>query len=127
MKISGIQLTGMIQMTNIVAALIASACMDMSGPSQEACKKGLEAGAKQSGIERTVNSAQKKARTTAKEEAIETVGKKPVQIVGGGIFLAKSISKKSITTTVPNMGLADKIKAEIGVSKYSVKMEWSFP
>ena len=113
-------------MASLVAVFITSACIGLSGPAKEACTHGLDAGAKQSGIEQSVNSAQKITTKNTKMKATKLVGQTPVDIVAGGFFIAKAVSDKAIGASVPTMGLADKIRAEVGKDKASFKMEWNF-
>jgi len=113
-------------MASIVTVFIASACVGLSGPTKEACTHGLDVGAKQTGIEQSVNSAQKIATKNTKNKAAKIVGQTPVDIVAGSFFLVKAISDKAIGASVPTMGLADKIRAEVGKDKASFKMEWNF-
>lgn len=113
-------------MASIVATFIASACIGLSGQVKEACTHGLDAGAKQSGIEQDVSSAQRVATKNTKNSAVKLVGQTPVDIVSGSLFLVKAVSDKAIGTNVPTMGLADKIRAEVGKEKASIKLEWKF-
>lgn len=113
-------------MAGLVTVFITSACIGLSDQAKEACTHGLDAGAKQSGIEQSVNSAQKIATKNIKIEAIKLVGKTPIDIVAGSFFIAKAVSDKTIGANVPTMGLADRARAEIGKDKASFKMEWSF-
>lgn len=113
-------------MASVLSSLIVSACVGMSSPGKEACQKAVEAAGKQSGLEKQAMDAQKKLEKNAKKEATEVIGKTPVDVIGGTVFLVKAISDKSIGASVPTMGLADKIRVELGQDKSQVRMEWKF-
>lgn len=126
MRHFGIQLIERNQMASVLSSLIVSACVGMSSPAKEACQKAVEAAGKQSGIEKQAMDAQKKLEKTAKREATELMGKTPVDVIGGTVFLVKAISDKSVGASVPTMGLADKIRIEVGEERSQIKMEWKF-
>lgn len=113
-------------MASVLSSLIVSACVGMSSPGKEACQKAIEAAGKQSGFEKQAMDTQKKLEKTAKTQATEFMGKTPVDVIGGTVFLAKAISDKSIGASVPTMGMADKIRVEIGQNRSQIKMEWKF-
>lgn len=113
-------------MSGAMTLMIATACMGFSGIEKEACVKAAEAGSKQSGIEQNVNQAQKKAEDQAKEKAKDMLGQTTIDVVGGTVFLAKTISDKSVKFDIPNMGIADKITSEVGTEKYYLNLVWKF-
>lgn len=113
-------------MSGAMGAMIAAACMSFSGVEKEACTKAAEAGARQSGIEQSVKRAQDKVEDKAKEEAKDLIGKTGMDVVGGTVFLAKTISDKSVKFDIPNMGIADKITSEVGTEKYYLNLVWRF-
>lgn len=113
-------------MSGAMTALIVSACVGLSGVKQEACEKGLEAGAKQTGIEKGVDAIQKESERKAKYIALDLIGKSGMDMVGGGIFLVKTVADKSVKFNLPTLGLCDRITNRVGVDKYSLEMVWGF-
>lgn len=113
-------------MSTVVAAFITSACLGLSGNGEQACQKAMEAGSKQSGIEQNVNKFEKTVERKATYKATDLLGKAAIDVVGGGLFLAKTVVDKSVQFNVPTLGTCDKITNKVGVDKYSVQMEWGF-
>lgn len=109
-----------------MAILIASACISSSGVKQEACSKGLEAGTKQFGVEQSVNSFEKKVEKDAKLTAYDWFGKTGSDVLGGTIFLAKTVKDKSVSFGLPTLGIANRITTTAGVDIYRLNLEWRF-
>lgn len=109
-----------------VATMIASACISFSGTGHDACTKAAEAGAKQSGFEQTVDSAEKKVTQKADAEAKDLLGEDTVSVVGSTVFIAKTVVDKKVKVKLPTFGLCSSASTEIGVDKYSLKLEWGF-
>lgn len=113
-------------MSGAMSLMIVSACLSFNGQGKEACEKALEAGSKQSGIEQNVNQAQDRLEDKAKKNAKDLLGDTTMDVVGGTVFLAKTISDKSVKFSLPTMGLCDKITNEVGPDKYQLQMVWRF-
>ncbi|NJO48210.1 MAG: hypothetical protein HC840_00680 [Leptolyngbyaceae cyanobacterium RM2_2_4] len=113
-------------MSGTMTILIAGACIGLSGNSKLACEKALEAGSKKTGIEQNVNRFQKTVERKAKDQAEEYIGQEGVDVVGGGVFIAKTIVDKSVQFNAPTFDLCDKVTSQVGVDKYSVQLEWGF-
>lgn len=113
-------------MSSLAALIIAGACTGFNGNGKEACSKGLQAAGKQTGIEQNIGTAEKKLENNAKEKAQDWIGNTGMDIVGGTVFLAKTISDKSVKFDIPNMGIADKITSEVGTEKYYLNLVWRF-
>lgn len=109
-----------------MAILIASACISSSGVKQEACEKGLQAGTKQFGIEKSVNILEDKVQNGAKLTAYDWFGKTGSDVLGGTIFLAKSVKDKSVSFGLPTLGIANRITTTAGVDVYRLNLEWRF-
>lgn len=109
-----------------IAVLIASACISSSSVKQEACEKGLQAGTKQFGIERSINTLENRVQKGAKSTAYNWFGQTGSDVLGGTIFLAKTVSDKSLSVKLPTMGIADRITTTAGVNLYRLNLEWRF-
>lgn len=106
--------------------MIAGACFGLSGNVQQACEKSLEAGGKQSGIERNIDTAQQNIEKKANQEAYYLLGDDGVKVLGGGIFIAKTAIDKSLQFNAPTFGLCHRITNQVGINKYSTMFEWNF-
>lgn len=113
-------------MSGTMTVLIASACIGLSGNKQQACEKALEAGSKQTGIEQNVDKFQKVVERKAKDGAEDVIGKDGVDVVGGGVFVAKTIVDRSVKFNAPTFDLCDRVTSQVGIDKYSVELEWGF-
>lgn len=113
-------------MNSAMGLMIAGACFGLSGQTQQACEKSLEAGSQQSGFEQSVDKAQQRLEKKANKEAHYLLGDSGMQVVGGSIFIAKTAIDKSVQFNAPTAGLCDKITSQIGINKYSLLMEWNF-
>lgn len=109
-----------------MTTLAISVCIGLSGAQQQACEKAIEAGAKQSGIEQNVDRFQRKIEKNATDKATDIIGKPGVDVVGGGVFVAKTIMDKSVRFNLPTLGICDRITNQIGVNQYSTQLEWGF-
>lgn len=109
-----------------VALMITSACISFSGNGHEACSKAAEAGAKQSGFEQNVDLMEKNVTQKADKEARILIGTTTFDIVGGTVFIAKTVVDKSVKLNVPTFGLCDKISTQVAPNKYSLHLEWGF-
>lgn len=109
-----------------MAVLIASACIGSSGVRQEACEKGLEAGTKQLGIERSISTLEYKAQKGANTKAVDWFGQTGSEFVGGTLFLVKAISDKSVSLKLPTFGLADRVTTIASANAYRLNLEWRF-
>jgi hypothetical protein len=113
-------------MGSVTALIIAASCTGFSGNGHEACSKAMEAGGKQSGIIQNIDTAEKKVSKDAEQEVHYLLGDTTFDVVGGGVFLAKTVREKSVQFNAPTFGLCDKITSQIGVDKYSLNLEWRF-
>jgi hypothetical protein len=114
-------------MSSAMAIMITSACMGLSGVTNDACSKALEAGSKQSGIEQDVDLLQKGLEREANKKARYLVGDTGMGFVGGGIFIAKTVRDKEVKFNVPTLGICDRITSNLGTEKYSLELMWSLP
>lgn len=113
-------------MSSAMELIIVSACLGLSGNAKEACQKTIEASAKQTGIEQKINKAQYKVENKANKQVNRLFDKETVDVMGSTVFLAKTVSDKSVKFNVPNMGICDKITSEVGPNKYYLNTVWSF-
>lgn len=113
-------------MTSAMSLMITSACLSFSNINQEACNKAAEAGAKQSGFEQNIETVQKGIEKEADHKAHYILGDTGMEVVGGGIFLAKTVVDKSVNFNLPTLGMCDRITNHVGVDKYSLELVWGF-
>lgn len=109
-----------------IAIAITSACLNLSGPAQQACDKALEAGAKQSGIEQNVDQIEKHIERDADQKGHYYLGDTGMEVVGSTVFVAKTLIDKSLKFNTPTFGLCDRITNQVGPDKYSLQLEWRF-
>lgn len=111
----------------IIDTLIVTSCMGFqAGQAQDACQKALQAGSKQSGIEKVVNNKEQQITKKADQTAKEMLGETTVGVVGGTVFLAKTISEKKVSLGLPTLGMCNSIKAEVSDKQSQLKLEWKF-
>lgn len=111
-------------MSSLISAMIVSSCVGLTGSFKEACQKGIEAGAKQTGLEENVNKAEKRAEFLAHNQAVNLVGNTTIDIVGGTAFLYKTVTEKSIKLDLPTFGLCDNASSQIGDKSYYLNISW---
>lgn len=97
-----------------------------AGSPQQACEKALQAGSKQSGVETAANDEEKRVTQKADAKAKEFLGEKAVGVVGGTVFIAKTISEKKVTFGLPTLGVCDSVKAQVSDKASELKIEWNF-
>jgi len=109
-------------------SLLLSACVTTSGggSQQMACQKGTEAGAKQSGVSQTVDAFESKETKKLEKNAVELFGKEGVNVVAGSVFVAKTMSSRSLSIGLPTFGMCTSIKTEIKPEYSILKFEWKF-
>lgn len=114
-------------MAGAMTALIAGACLSFSGNGHEACSKAIEAGAKQSGFEQNVNKAEEIVTKEANGKAHYLLGDTGMEVVGGGIFIAKTVRDKSIQFNLPTLGICDRISSHVSPDNYGLQFVWRLP
>jgi len=107
-------------------SLIMAACIGSSGVQHDACTKALEAGGNQSGIERNVDTYEKRKLENAKESAISYLGKDSVNVVGGTAWLAKVMIDRKATVRLPNFGICDGLTTEVDEKLARLVFQWKF-
>lgn len=111
---------------SILETLIVTSCVGVPSTYLDACNKALQAGTKQSGVEQSVDAAETKVGKKADNIAKEYVSENVAGVIGGAAFVAKSVSEKSATLNLPNMGICTTIKTTVGKDKSVLKLEWKF-
>ena len=111
----------------LLDTLIVTSCLSFQpGPQQDACKSALQAGTKQSGVEKVANDQEKKVTEKADTTAKELLGEQAVGVVGGTVFVAKTISEKRVSFGLPTFGLCNAVRAEVSDKQSNLKFEWKF-
>lgn len=112
----------------LLSSALVSACVASSTglTDQKICMNTTEAGAKQFGIMQNVDLLEDRAIRQINREALEDFGKEPIDMVGGGIFIAKSIMEKSVTLALPTFGICNSAKTEIRQDQSLLKLQWDF-
>lgn len=111
----------------LLDTLIITSCMGMqSGQPQDACQKALQAGTKQSGVEKVANDQETAITKKADTKAKDLLGEQTYSVVGGTVFLAKTVSEKKVSLGLPTMGICNSIKAEVSDKQSQLKLEWKF-
>lgn len=110
-----------------ISNMILSACLSVHpGQARQACDNAVQAGLKQSGVEKHLDKTEKRIKRKAENQVDEFVGQEGKVIIGDSLLLIKTISDKSVKFKLPTFGLCDSATNEIGVDSYKVNMEWRF-
>jgi hypothetical protein len=109
-----------------MSVIIMTACMGVSGVGHDACTSALEAGSKQSGVAKDLDSYEDKVSRKADNEARSLVGETGMSVgaVVGGV--GKAVVDKSATLKFPLFLPSMYISTEIGVYKSMLGLEWKF-
>ena len=105
----------------LLDSMILTACMGMSGQSNDACQKALTASAKQSGVEQSVNTYEKHQTKSLEYKAYDWFGKQTVGVVGGAVWLGKSVSEKKAS-----FGIYGPISMDVGQKLTQLVLKWTF-
>jgi len=108
----------------LIATALTTICLSVSAPGQygEACNKGLEAGARQTGAYQVLEDEERKTILHTEE----TVGKTTTHAAIGGVFLYRAYKTKSIAFKMPKTDVADYILNEVTPNSYRVNLGWHF-
>lgn len=93
---------------------------------QQVCEKTTEAGAKQTGVMQSVDNYEDRTLKLLDREAKEDFGKDAVSLLGGSVFLTKTLIDKSVTFGLPTYGICSAIKTEIKQNQSILKLIWNF-
>lgn len=105
----------------LLDSMILTACMGMSGQSNDACVKALQAGTKQSGVEQNVSIYEKRQTKNLEYTANDWFGKQAVGIVGGAVWLGKSVSERKAA-----FGIYGPLHMEVGEKLTQMVFKWTF-
>jgi len=94
--------------------------------SHDACVKGLQASAKQTGVEQRANTIEKEQTRNLENVAYEYVGKDNAQIVGGMGFATKSVIDKKAYIGLPNLGICNRMSLEVDQNTQKLLLQWKF-
>lgn len=114
------------KMSQLLSSAIVAICISAQGPYNEACNKGVEAGAKQTGIYQEVDWAEKATLKFANDKAEATLGKKPMSAVGVGVFVYRAAKNKKVNFKLPDIGVCDSITNELTPTSYNINLQWKF-
>lgn len=105
----------------ILDSLIVASCIGLSGQQNTACTSALQAGTKQTGIEQSTNSYERRNVKKLEGKATDWFGKDAVGFVGGTAWAAKvAIEKKA------SFGITRNISAEISKDLTQLVLRWTF-
>ena len=110
----------------LIDVLIVSVCVGSVGSVKDACNKSLEAGTKQSGIERNVNAAERRLTKKLDNGARDLFGNPSVDVLAGSVILTKALIDKTATVRLPSFGICSSMNAQIGKEKSLLNLEWKF-
>lgn len=105
----------------LLDSMILTACMGMSGQSNDACVKALQAGTKQSGVEQNVNTYESRQTKGLERTAYDIFGRSTVGVVGGAVWLGKSVSEKKAS-----FGIYGPLHMEVGQKLTQMVLKWTF-
>lgn len=111
---------------SLVDTLIISSCIGLSGPQKEACDHALLAGAKQSGVEASVNKMESKTTKKLANGAKEVLGKTSVDVVTGTAILVKAAADKAATIKLPTLGMCTSAVLKVGHEQSLLSVEWKY-
>lgn len=110
----------------VLDTLIVTTCLGVSGPSNQACNKALEAGTKQTGVESQVDSLETKTTKMAEKDAKQYLGETSVFLLTGTAMATKAVIDKSATVKLPTLGICNSITANVGPQKSLLSLMWKF-
>lgn len=105
----------------LLDSMILTACMGLSGQSNDACVKALQAGTKQSGVEQNVNSYETRQTKGLEYKAYDWFGKQTVGVVGGAVWLGKSVSERKAA-----FGIYGPLHMEVSEKLTQMVFKWTF-
>lgn len=105
----------------LLDSVIMTACMGLSGQSNDACTKALQAGSKQSGVEQNVGTYETHQTKILEYKAYDWFGKQAVGVVGGAVWLGKSVSEKKAS-----FGIYGPLHMDVGQKLTQLVLKWTF-
>ena len=106
--------------------LVSSFCMATPGSYNNACSKALEAGGKQSGIEKTLNTTESNVGKQARSIAEDQLGQEGTELVAGGAFIINAAATQRFIINLPTYGWCSSFRTEYRPSLYRITVEWKF-
>jgi hypothetical protein len=103
-----------------------SACMGLSGQSNDACQKALTAASKQSGVEQSANKYEQNRLNYLQSGAEGFLGKDAVAAIGGVGWAGKSVIERKASFGLPNFGICNSIKFEFNSNLEKLVFQWRF-
>lgn len=110
----------------LLDSLIMSACVGLSGQSNDACQKALTAASKQSGVEQSANTYEQHKLNYLQSGAESYFGKDTVAAIGGVGWATKSAIERKMTFGLPNFGICNSIKFEFNSNVEKLVFQWRF-
>lgn len=105
----------------ILDSLIVAGCVGLSGQSNDACTKALDAGTKQSGIAQSANAYENHELKIFEQHAYSWFGKDAVGVVGGMVWMGKSVAEKKA-----HVGIYGPVSLDIGAGLTALVFKWTF-
>ncbi len=110
----------------ILTSAILSACLSTPGDYAQACSKVVQQGGQQSGISQDIDKYEAKFIKDLNNSTVEEFGENGKYALESGLYLASAVAGKKINLSVPNMGISDKMTAQISLNTYMLLLQWRF-
>jgi len=100
--------------------------MATPGTYNQACSNAINAGGKQTGIEKDLNNVESYAGKQARLIAEDQVGREGVSLVAGGAFVINAAATQRFIVNLPTYGWCSSLKTEYRPSLYRITIQWDF-
>lgn len=109
---------------SLLESAILSLCLSHSAQTNVACKDAIQAGAKQSGFEQTMDTFEHRETLYMESGVFSTMGKENAEIVGGTLWVANAAATKRASLSLPNLGLCDNLALEANNKESNLMFKW---
>lgn len=113
-------------MAGLFGQAIVALCLGSVGSYNEACKKAIDAGSRQTGIRQRVDFFEAKTDEILMRHTMTFIGEDGVYVVGIGGFVYKTFKDKSLKFKLPTLGMCDSLGNQITAKSYGLTMEWKW-
>lgn len=108
----------------ILSTTIISVCVGLTPQQEQACEQGLIALTKQTTLEQEINKDENSLNKTLLKDAQGTLGNDRVTIIGGSLYILKSVSERHAKINIPTLGICNSAATDIGQDNYMIRLEW---
>ena len=100
--------------------------MSSSSQTNLACTNAIQAGAKQSGVEQSMDAYEHQQTLYYEYGSYNTLGKSNAEAIGGTLWITNAIVSKRASVGLPTLGLCDKLAIEANSNESKLVFQWKF-